>query len=73
MTEASESGDVIAISVDGRALTEVIKEVEAKYFSYVMTKERGNKTHAAERAGLSIQTFRRKISNYNIRTVFRFE
>jgi DNA-binding NtrC family response regulator len=59
-----EQQDVISINLAARPLSDVIKEVEAVYFSHVLTEAGGNKIHAAKRAGMTIATFRRKISAY---------
>lgn len=69
----NQNMDVISIDLVGRPLSTIIKEVEAAYFSHILTETGGNKTHAAERAGMTLETFRRKIRAYSIRTVFHIE
>jgi DNA-binding protein Fis len=73
VTVVDREKTIIQIDLAGRALSDVIKEVEACYLSHVMTEADGNKTHAAERAGLGLDTFRRKLQRYTVRTVYRFE
>ncbi len=65
--------DVISINLAARALSDVIKEIEAVYFSHVLTEAGGNRTLAAKRAGLTPATFRRKISAYTVRTEFHLK
>lgn len=53
-----------------RPLSAVLKEIEAKYLSHVMTISNGNKAEAARRAGMNDNTFRKRIAGYTVRTVF---
>lgn len=65
--------DSIEIDFDNRPLSDVIREVEAHYLSYVMAISDGNKTHASKMAGLTLDTFRRKTKRYHQRTVYVVE
>lgn len=53
-----------------RPLSAVLKEIETKYFSHVMTAANGNKAEAARLAGMNDATFRKRIAGYTVRTVF---
>lgn len=60
---------VAEINLD-RPLSLVLKDIEARYFSHVMTAANGNKAEAARRAGMNDATFRKRIAGYTVRTVF---
>lgn len=64
---------IISVNLTARPLSDVIKEVEAMYFSHVLTESGGNKTHAAKRSGLTLETFRRKVRGCSVRTVYHLE
>ncbi|GHE03728.1 Fis family transcriptional regulator [Defluviimonas sp. 20V17] len=66
-----EAAATVQVCLEGRPLSDVIKEVEAAYLGHVLTKADGNKTKAAELAGVATDTFRKKLSLYRIRAVFR--
>jgi DNA-binding protein Fis len=51
-------------------LVNVIKEVERLYLEQVLTLTAGNKRKAAEIAGLSHETFRKKVARYTVQTVY---
>ena len=53
-----------------RPLSVVLKDIEARYFSHVMTAANGNKAKAAVMAGMNDATFRKRIAGYTVRTVF---
>jgi len=68
-----DDATTIEVDLDERPLSDVIREVEARYLSYIMTKTGGNKTHAAKRAGMELKTFRRRLENYTVRKVYSLE
>lgn len=69
----SEKQEILSVDLTARTWSDIIKEVEAGYFSHILTKTGGNKTQAAKCAGMTIETFRRKIRSYNIHTVFHLK
>lgn len=64
---------IVTINLTKRSLSQVIKEVEAVYLSHVLTQTAGNKARAANLAGMTLDTFRRKINTYTISTVWYLE
>jgi DNA-binding NtrC family response regulator len=69
----SEKQELMSIDLAARTWSDIIKEVEAGYFSHVLTKTRGNKAEAAKCAGMSVETFRRRVRTYSIHTVFHLK
>jgi DNA-binding protein Fis len=70
-TELSDTE--IHLDMANRRLSCVMKEVEARYLSHVLTQAGGNNMRAADNAGLAYQTFRRKVQNYKVETVYRLK
>ena len=69
----SEKQELMSIDLAARTWSDIIKEVEAGYFSHVLTKTGGNKAEAAKCAGMSVETFRRRVRTYSIHTVFHLK
>ncbi|WP_083101361.1 helix-turn-helix domain-containing protein [Pseudophaeobacter leonis] len=69
----SEKQELMSIDLAARTWSDITKEVEAGYFSHVLTKTGGNKAEAAKCAGMSVETFRRRVRTYSIHTVFHLE
>lgn len=65
---ASETSEVL-ICMDA-PLASVIKEVERRYLERVLTLAGGNNTKAAEIAGMSHETFRKKVARYTVQAVY---
>ncbi|MQQ09082.1 hypothetical protein GFB49_11505 [Epibacterium sp. SM1979] len=63
----SEGGE-IHLCQDCQTLPQVIMEVERIYLEYVLTQAGGNRTKAAELAGLSNTTLRDKLARYTVKT-----
>lgn len=55
---------------DGRPLSEVIQTVERQYICAVLNAAEGNKAQAAKMAGLTYQTFIRKLNGLNLRVTY---
>ena len=69
-TQPEVVSDTVNVTVKDQSLAEVIKAVEAKYLGHVLTEAGGNKTKAAELAGISRDAFRRKLALYSIKAVY---
>lgn len=69
----SEDQELVSIDLAARTWSDIIKEVEARYFSHVLTKTGGNKAEAAKCAGMSVETFRRRVRTYSVQTVFHLK
>lgn len=55
---------------DGRPLSEVIQTVERQYICAVLNVADGNKTKAADPAGLTYNTFVRKLNGLNLTVTY---
>lgn len=75
MPDAPEYHDCegCAVSFDDRPLSEVIKSVEREYICTVLNKTDGNKAEAARIAGLTYQTFLRKLAALNLKVTYHAE
>ncbi|WP_083464374.1 helix-turn-helix domain-containing protein [Phaeobacter sp. 11ANDIMAR09] len=58
---------------EGKTLGHAIQEVERHYFCYCLNKANGNKAKAARVAGLSYQTFIRKLGLLELRITYHAE
>lgn len=58
---------------DGRPLSDVIQTVERQYICAVLNAAGGNKARAARMAGLTYQTFTRKLAGLNLRVTYHAE
>lgn len=63
----------IELQIDGRPLSEVIQTVERHYICTVLNAAGGNKSRAAKMAGLTYQTFIRKLNALNLRVTYHAE
>lgn len=68
MADASDIADF-----DGKPLSQVLLEVERSYFCYALNKANGNKAKAARAAGISYQTFTRKLGLLDLRMTYHAE
>lgn len=73
ISKMADCDTVIEIDTDDRPLSDVIREVEAKYLAIIMTKAGGNKAHAAALAGMARDTLYHKLQRITLRTTYRFE
>lgn len=55
---------------DGRPLSEVLMEAERRYICAVLNAADGNKAKAARMAGLTYQTFNRKLATLDLRVTY---
>jgi len=58
---------------EGKTLSHVMQEVERRYFCHVLNKAGGNKAEAAREAGLTYQTFTRKLSLLGLKVTYHAE
>lgn len=58
---------------EGKSLSHVMQEVERRYFCYALNKANGNKAEAARVAGMSYQTFTRKLGLLDLRVTYHAE
>ena len=65
----TDKSDEILVSMNG-PLSSVIKEVERRYLERALTLASGNKIKAAAIAGVSHDTFRKKLARYTIQAVY---
>ncbi|PYG32393.1 helix-turn-helix domain-containing protein [Pelagimonas varians] len=63
----------VTINLQKQSLAEVQKSVELKYLELALTETDGNKTHAANIAGITVLTLRRKLERYNVKKVYTLE
>ena len=63
----------IAIKLENQTLSAIMRECERRYLEHVLTQTGGNKTRAAQMAGVSLPTFREKVSRYAVRATFVLE
>lgn len=68
LTNPDTFAQTMSIDVDGKSLADVSKECERFYLQFILTKYGGNRTKAAKAAGLSLPTFRDKLSRYTVKT-----
>ncbi len=54
----------------GKPLSEVIQEVEKQYICQALNAAAGNKAEAARMAGLTYQTFIRKLASLNLKVIY---
>lgn len=55
---------------DGKTLGQVIQDVERQYICAVLNATDGNKMQAAKMAGLTYQTFIRKLNALNLKMIY---
>lgn len=65
MADASDIADF-----DGKPLSQVLLEVERRYFCWALNKANGNKAEAARIAGMAYQTFIRKLNLLDLRVAY---
>lgn len=58
---------------EGKTLSQVLQEVERSYFCYALNKANGNKAKAARAAGISYQTFTRKLGLLDLKLTYHAE
>jgi DNA-binding NtrC family response regulator len=68
MADASDIEDF-----EGKPLSQVLQEVERSYFCWALNKANGNKAKAARVAGISYQTFTRKLGLLELRITYHAE
>lgn len=72
MSDITAAPQIVEIALEG-PLSCVLQEVERLYLAHVMTVANGNKCKAADLAGLSRNTFHRKIACYSQRAIITLE
>lgn len=65
--------ECVQIDLGDRTLSQVLMEVERLYLETVLTKACGNKTLAAKIAGVSLSTFREKLSRFTVKMAISLE
>lgn len=55
---------------DGKSFAQAIREREREYFVYALNAANGNRTKAAQIAGLEYRTFCRKLKVMDLRVAF---
>lgn len=73
LDDASAQKALTDMGFDGRPLSAVIQEVERKYICAVLNAAHGNKAEAARLAGMTYQTFIRKLNGLNLRVIYHAE
>jgi DNA-binding NtrC family response regulator len=68
MADANDIGDF-----EGRPLSQVLLDVERRYFCWALNKAEGNKAEAARIAGMAYQTFTRKLNLLGLRVTYHAE
>ena len=70
LDDQGTNGSDIALSISNRPLSDVLLSVEKRYICAVLNAAGGNKAEAARRAGLTYQTFVRKLQSHNLRVTY---
>jgi DNA-binding NtrC family response regulator len=73
LDDSDTRDDAAGPGFDGRPLSAVIQEVERQYICAVLNAANGNKSQAARLAGLTYQTFIRKLNALNLRVTYHAE
>jgi len=58
---------------EGKTFGHVMQDLERRYFCYALNKANGNKAEAARLAGMTYQTFARKLSLLDLRVTYHAE
>lgn len=58
---------------EGKKLSHVLLDVERKYFCWALNKANGNKAEAARLAGVTYQTFTRKLTSLDLKVTYHAE
>ena len=60
-------------SFEGRNLPQVLQDVERRYICWALNKSNGNKAEAARLAGITYQTFVRKLKHLKLKVIYHAE
>lgn len=63
----------VLLEINDKSLAQVMMEAERQYLEYALTKSCGNKTQAAHMAGVSLTTFRDKLSRFTVKVEVSLE
>ena len=63
----------VLLKINDKSLAQVMMEAERQYLEYALTKSGGNKTLAAHLAGVSLTTFRDKLSRFTVKVEVSLE
>lgn len=60
-------------SFEGKPLSQVLLDVERRYYAWALNKSEGNKSQAARIAGVTYQTFTRKMDSMGLKVTYHAE
>ncbi|WP_170561435.1 helix-turn-helix domain-containing protein [Ruegeria atlantica] len=58
---------------EGKPLSHVVRDIERQYFCWALNKANGNKAEAARLAGITYQTFTRKLTSLDLKVTYHAE
>lgn len=62
--------DGCTVEFEGQTVGHVILEVERKFYCWALNKADGNKAEAARIAGVTYQTFTRKLASFELKVTY---
>lgn len=67
---ALDTAEQVQIDIS-QPLSKVLEDIERRYLEAALTQTRGNQARAAGIAGVTAETFRKKIARYRVRAVYQ--